>query len=112
MTHAGVWGVCIATAIGVAACGTARGPVDDASLNAQLGLLSRPGVSRHELEARLGNPSQSYEQGAVVSYRLYLEDKGQLTTNASGQRASYYTLMLHYGPDGRLLRYSLLEGLP
>lgn len=101
-------GVCIAAAIAIAACGTTRGPVEDASLNAQLGFLRRPNLTRQELEARLGAPSQTYEQGAVVSYRLYLEGKGLLTTTANGKGYSFYTLMLHYGPDGRLLRYSLL----
>lgn len=101
--------VSIAIVAATAGCGSVRGVVDDAALSEQLAFLSRPEISRPEVEARLGTASETYEQGTVVSYALYLEGENRLTTVAGSTRKADYTLMLHYGPDGRLLRHSLLR---
>lgn len=100
-------GAFIATAFTLTAC-IPRGAVDERPFKEQLAFLRRPDATRAQIEARLGAPSQTYEQGAVVSYPLYVEGEGQLTTLASGKNA-YLTLMLHYAPDGRLIRSSLLR---
>ena len=98
----------VGTAIAIAACGSTRGPAEETSYAEQLAFLRRPDASRDKIEARLGAPSGTYQQGTVVSYPLYWEGEKQLTTFPSARKANL-TLMLHYAPDGRLIRYSLLQ---
>jgi len=101
-------GVLIGTAFAIAACGSTRGPAEETSYAEQLAFLRRPDASRDKIEARLGPPSGTYQQGTVVSYPLYWEGENQLTT-LPGAKNAYLTLMLHYAPDGHLIRYSLLR---
>lgn len=97
----------IAAAIASTGCGSTRAVEDEAQVTQQLAFLRQIGLTRHDIEARLGTPSHYYEKADVVSYRLYFNHRGQLTTLPKGR--SYHTLMLHYAPDGHLLRYSLIR---
>jgi hypothetical protein len=99
--------ILIAAAVLSSGCSSTRGVVDDARLTDQLDFLNQVELTRHAVEARLGMPTNYYEKGDVVSYWLYLNDQGQLTTLRKG--SSYHSLMLHYAPDGHLLRYALIR---
>lgn len=90
----------------LAACAT-RGTEPDTPQNAaRLGFLGSP-VARHEVEARLGRPSATYESGRVVSYLVYMHDGG-LTTEGR-LHADRFELMLEYGPDDRVVRRALVR---
>ena len=102
--------ICVAlivAAIVSTGCGTTRAVEDEAHFTQQLAFLHQIGLTRHDIEARLGTPSHFYEKADVVSYPLYRDEQGQLTTLPRG--SSSHTLMLHYAPDGHLLRYSLIR---
>ena len=105
-----VGAVLLATVWLYTGCSTPRGrAVDDRFVTQQLDFLVR-NASRDEIEARLGAPAALYEQGAVVSYRLYTGVDGQvMTASRSAQSAGTYTLVLQYGPDGRVTRHALLQ---
>lgn len=99
----------IALVLVLAGCASSRGEVRDAGVVAQLGFLDRPGLTRAEVEARLGAATAHYEKDAVVSYAVYVERDGRLTTTLPDGRLPRYTLMLEYAPDGRVLRHALLR---
>lgn len=97
-----------ALALALAACASSRGPVEEAGVTARLGFLDQPGLTRADVEARLGEATASYEQDAVVSYGVYVQRDGRLTTTRTDGTARY-TLMLEYAPDGRVRRHALLR---
>lgn len=99
----------IALVLVLAGCASSRGEVHDADVVAQLGFLDRPGLTRSDVEARLGGATAHYEKDAVVSYAVYVERDGRLTTTLPDARPPRYTLMLEYAPDGRVLRHALLR---
>lgn len=92
----------------LSACASSRGPIENADVTAQLGFLNRPGLTRADVEARLGEAPKDYEMDSVVSYAVYVDRDGRLTTTRTDGWARY-TLMLEYAPDGRVLRHALLR---
>jgi len=99
----------IALVLVLTGCASSRGEVRDADVVAQLGFLNRQGLTRADVEARLGGATTHYEKDAVASYAVYVERDGRLTTTSPDARPPRYTLMLEYAPDGRVLRHTLLR---
>jgi len=98
-----------ALVLALAACASSRGPVEDAEVTAQLGFLNRQGLTRADVEARLGEPRTRYERNSVASYGVYVLRDGRITATAPSRLPPRYTLMLEYAPDGRVLRHALLR---
>jgi len=86
-------------------CAT-RGPIDDPATIRELGFL-QPGVTRAEVEGRLGQPEQLYEGGRIATYAV-VERDGRLATVVSPYGATY-TLVVEYAPNGTVTRRSLLR---
>ncbi|HVM79064.1 MAG TPA: hypothetical protein VMU06_08585 [Stellaceae bacterium] len=106
-----------ACALLVAACASYAEPVKNADTLQELGFL-QPGITaRDEIVARLGTPSQNYENGRIVSYDVYRTPEGRLTvTPAAGKgatgeifRGHRYTLILVFASDGTLDRENLFD---
>ena len=90
-------------------CASSRGVVQDADVTGRLGFLNGPGLTRADVEARLGGATAHYEKDSVVSYPVYVGRDGRLTTTLADARAPRYTLMLEYAPDGHVRRHALLR---
>ena len=99
-------GVLLASLGLLAGCVT-RGPVDDPAIIAKLGFLQPGGANRTEVEARLGPPERTYEDGRVAIYSVAERD-GRLSTTAPAWGLRY-TLVIEYAPDGTIVRRALVR---
>lgn len=88
-----------------AACSTSveRIPADQATRG--LAFLQAPRVTRHEVEARIGAPVATYESGRITTFRLIRTESGY----APGPTNAPVTLVVVYGPDDAVERWSLVE---
>jgi len=98
------------------ACASHVAPVKDAAILKELGFLRPGSTGRDEVQARLGSPSRTYEDGRIASYAVYKTADGRLSVTASaaamapgelsgGER---YSLILVFKSDGTLDRQSLV----
>jgi hypothetical protein len=71
-----------------------------------VGFLQAGPVARKEVEGRLGAPAYTYEDGRIVIYVLR-KNREQFDTE-SGHLTSY-RLVLVYGQDGKVDRWSLVD---
>jgi hypothetical protein len=94
---------CLSLALALTACQTVA-KVDEAKAGPQLAFLQVGQVTRSEVILRLGDPSNSYEGGRIVSYRLK-ESNGHHPVGASDK----FCLMLVYAKDDLVVRRSLLR---
>ncbi len=116
----GVGAVALASLICVA-CGSAdqtRTAVDaQHPLQAELGFVREAGVTRAQVELRLGAPAASFEQGRVVNYavrydagRRQLEVVSEQASKAGGVPGrGCFGLMIRYGPDDSIAAYTLVR---
>lgn len=118
-------------ALVVNACGCAsgqeeqaRGPIPEASpLLAELGFVRAAGASRYDVETRLGPPPESFEDGRIVSYAVFLDVRshrlslvqalGALPHSSSVAPGACFGLMIEYSPEGAIVRHALIrQGSP
>jgi hypothetical protein len=100
--------VALAIAIAITGCAT-RGPVEEEGTPELLGFLAPGGPTRAEVEARLGPPARTYEDGRIATYALKKERDGRLRTTGLGAADSGFTLVIEYAPDGKLARRGLVR---
>lgn len=101
-------------AILVAACGTSnveRGEAPaDSPVQAQLGFVNEPGLTREVIVARLGEPTAVFEGGRVVSYSLAIhEGSGKLGVVSAG--LGCFALLVEYAEGGAVTRHSLIRNM-
>jgi hypothetical protein len=112
LARSGAVGICVA----LLACASHVAPVKDAAILKELGFLRPGSTGRDEVQARLGSPSRTYEDGRIVSYAVFKTADGRLSVTASaaamapgelsgGER---YSLILVFKSDGTLDRQSLV----
>ena len=101
----------LALAVTLTACGTEyveRGEAPaDSRVRGELGFMNQPGLTRTGVTARLGEPSDAFEGGHVVSYSLGMHPTtGKLSVvGATG----CYALVIEYGAGDVVSRYSLIQ---
>ena len=92
----------------LAACSTTVERVSDPKELQLLGFLEGSSVSRQEIEARMGEPGATYENGRIVTYALEKRgDRFEVSSSLSSQ--SQYTLVVVYRTDDTLERWSLVD---
>lgn len=122
--------VVLVVASAIASCGTPPHrdrKFDDRELNAVVGFLATPGVSRAVVEARIGPPRSTFESGRVVAYRFAFVRRHTPAPSFPGSRpygddvlewqsqprsakgATGPQVMIEYDDDGKVLRFNILE---
>jgi len=71
-----------------------------------VGFLQAGPVARQEVEGRLGAPAYTYEGGRIVIY-LLRKNREQFDTESG--RLTSYRLVLVYGQDEKVDRWSLVD---
>lgn len=94
-----------------------RAPIEDPKALGQLGLLEPGAVTRARIEAQAGPPEQVFEGGAIQAYRLvnihgFLLNHGPARRLAHSREQAHFWLMLQFGPDGVLVRRTLVPAPP
>ena len=96
---------CLCTFL-IGACTTTVERVSDARELKSLGFLQAGGVTRGEVIGRLGNPASSYEAGRIV---IYAVEKNDDRFEVSTTTTAHYRLVVVYGPDETIDRWSLVN---
>jgi hypothetical protein len=107
-------GLLVATAIVcaiLAACSTTVERVSSTEELKQLAFLQAEAVSRTEVEARLGSPFATYEDGRIVVYVLRKNQNKFETVHIGDPWLQWtgYRLVLVYRSDETLERWSLVD---
>jgi hypothetical protein len=63
-------------------------------------------TTKSQVEAQLGHPRAVFEEGRVLTYRVYLQDDGRMNLQGKGD---CHACVLAFGEDGVLERHSLIK---
>ncbi len=68
-------------------------------------------TTRAEIDNRLGQPANSYEQGRIVSYNFCEDEKHRFHLSGCEHVTvdNIYNMVLVYGPDGIVKKHRLLR---
>jgi hypothetical protein len=92
-------------------CSTVIGPVNPQVVAQHFAFLRQGQTTREEVIKHLGNPRNEYKQDATVTYLLVENSDGEFEV-VRGLVAAIppiYNLILSFGPDDSLTRFSLLR---
>ena len=67
------------------------------------------GITRQEVYDHLGNPRFDYEQGRIITYLMQEDLSGRFEVISFREEGPLYNLVLSFGADNLLLRYSLVR---
>jgi hypothetical protein len=92
-------------------CSTVIGPADSQVVIEHLPFLLEGHTTREEVIKHLGNPLNEYKQDVTISYVLVENSDGQLEVvrGLVAAKPPIYNLILSFGPDDILTRFSLLR---
>jgi len=91
----------------LSACSTTVERVSDPNELKLLGFLQGSAVTRKEIEARMGSPGATYENGRIVTYTL--AKRGDRFEVAPAGPQSHYTVVVVYRTDDTVERWSLVD---
>jgi hypothetical protein len=98
--------VALASAVAVSvACSTSVERISEDQAGHGLAFLHGARVPRHEVEARIGAPVATYENGRITTFRLTRTESGY----APGPMDARITLVVIYGPDDAVERWGLVD---
>ena len=98
--------IALALAVTVsAACSTSVERISADPAARELPFLQAARVTRHEVEARIGAPVATYENGRIATFRLLRTDSGY----KSGPINAPITLVVVYGADDVVERWGLVD---
>jgi len=95
----------------LSSCATTVERVADVDELKLLAFLQAGSVARGEVEGRLGCPMTAYEDGRIVVYALQ-KNEGRFQAIPENDRRLgdvRFRLVLVYGPDGTMQRWSLVD---
>jgi hypothetical protein len=93
----------------VVGCSSFREPVDAVVVTTQFAFFAAGKASRQQVVDDLGAPRRDYEQGRIVTYLLRKNFNGAFEVINFGEEGALYNLVLSFGADDILTRYSLVR---
>jgi hypothetical protein len=103
---------CLVTAaLVLSSCSTVIEPANARVVAEHFAFLREGYTTRQEVIDHLGDPLNQYEQGGTVSYLLVEHSDGQfeVVRGLVVAKPPIYNLVLSFGPDDTLTRFSLLH---
>ena len=88
-----------------AACSTSVERISPDQAARGVAFLQAARVTRHEVDARIGAPVATYENGRIATFRLIRTEGGY----APGPTQAPITLVVVYGPDDVVERWGLVD---
>jgi hypothetical protein len=90
-------------------CSSIIRPVDSKVVATQFGFLREGKTRRQAVLDHFGGPRRDYEQGRIITYLMREDLNGRFQIISFEEEGPLYNLVLSFGVDDILIRYSLVR---